>query len=210
MIHRVGLARWRPHLQGIRCFGHVRLYPIRHGLSRLFPEGKWRGIESSAHQQRTHPAVADSAAGQRALVPDGSGSSEKVKVLASCLHGVDHELVATVEAKDHDLQKAATPVEAEEQLACWTDLAQVADEECVFSGIDSVIRINSVFARGAVDLQATYTRMAARIASERLTWSRSARSTSAARRVSSMRTGTTFPGPSPAGFRPRLRSRSTS
>ena len=33
-------------LHGIRCLGHLRPYWIGHGLSRLFPEGRWRVVES--------------------------------------------------------------------------------------------------------------------------------------------------------------------
>jgi len=72
---------------------------------------------------------------------------------------VDQELIATVEAKDHDLKKAASRVEPEAQLSCWTVLVlvlvQVADEDGMLGGMDGVIRIDSVLTRGVVHLHAT-------------------------------------------------------
>lgn len=70
-------------------------------------------------------------------------------------HGVDQEFVATVKAKHHNLEKAASRVEPEAQLTCRTVLVQVAHVDGMLGGMDGVIRINSVLTRGVVDLQAT-------------------------------------------------------
>jgi len=63
---------------------------------------------------------------------------------------VYQELVAAVEAQHDDLQKSALGIETQAKLTCWIVLVQVADEYCVFSGMDSIIRFNSVFAGGIV------------------------------------------------------------
>lgn len=63
-------------------------------------------------------------------------------------------LVAAVEPKNDDLQKSSTCVETEAQLTCWAVIVEVADEQCVFSGMDSVVGFNSVFAGGFVGLHA--------------------------------------------------------
>jgi len=68
---------------------------------------------------------------------------------------VDQQLVATVEAKHHDLEKTASRVEPEAQLTCWTVLLQVADKNGMLGGMEGVIRINSVLPCGVVDLHAT-------------------------------------------------------
>ena len=68
---------------------------------------------------------------------------------------MNQKLVTVIEAKHHNLEQTAGSVKPESQLACRAVLVQVADEDGVLGGVDSVIRINSVFARGVVNLHAT-------------------------------------------------------
>lgn len=67
---------------------------------------------------------------------------------------VDQEFVATVEAKHHDLEEAAGRVEPEAELTGRIVLVKLVDENGMLCGIDRVIRIDSVLARGVVDLHA--------------------------------------------------------
>ena len=82
-------------------------------------------------------------------------SVEEVEVLAACLHGVNHELVAAVEAEHDDLEEAAGGVESEAQLPGRAVIVKVADEHGMLGGMDGVIRRDSVPASGVVDLHAT-------------------------------------------------------
>ena len=114
--------------------------------------------------------------------------------------------------KHNQLKKATGGVEPRPQLALRTLLIKVGDEDrmfsrmsAVFSG-DSMPQRRSVNPHYAASIQAF---TAARITSERLTCSRSARAVSWASRASSIRTATISPGPSPTGRRPRFRNRST-
>lgn len=116
---------------------------------------------------------------------------EEVEVLAPCFHGVDQQLAAAVELQDDDLQQTTRRVEPEAELSCRTVLVQVTDEDRALGSVDGVMGIDPVPAGGGVDPHATYARIAALITSDRLTWSRSARSPSSASNVSSRRTGTT-------------------
>ena len=156
---------------------------------------------------------ADQFHGPSTPVPETLGvSHDQVDVLRPSLHGVDEQLGATVEAKHNQLKKATGGVEPQPQLALRTLLIKVGDEDrmfsrmsAVFSG-DSMPQRRSVNPHYAASIQAF---TAARIASERLTCSRSARAVSWASRASSIRTATISPGPSPTGRRPRFRNRST-
>ena len=69
---------------------------------------------------------------------------------------------------------------------------------------------DAMLERRVVDFHATKARTAERMISERLVPSSSARWSTAATRLSSMRTGTTLAAPSPRGRRPRFFSTSTS
>jgi hypothetical protein len=104
-----------------------------------------------SHRVNRHPLMPLSA---RSCRFEG-GSVEKVEVLASRLHGVDQQLVATVKAKHHDLEQAASRVEPEAQLTCRAVFVQVDDKNGMLGGMDGVIRINSVPMRGVVDPHAT-------------------------------------------------------
>ena len=68
---------------------------------------------------------------------------------------MNEKLVPVVEAMHHNLQKTAGGVKPESQLACRAVLVQVTDEDRVLGGMDSVIRINPVLARGVVNIHAT-------------------------------------------------------
>jgi hypothetical protein len=82
-------------------------------------------------------------------------SVEEVEVLASCLHGVDHEFIAAVEAEHDDFEEAAGGVESEAQLPGGAVGVQVADEDGMLGGMDGVLRVDAVLACGIVDPQAT-------------------------------------------------------
>ena len=61
-------------------------------------------------------------------------------MLAACLHGVNHELVAAVEAEYHDLEEATGAVESEPQLPGRAVFIQVADVHSMLGGMDGIIR----------------------------------------------------------------------
>ena len=88
-------------------------------------------------------------------MPRRVGSVEQLEVLASCLNRVDQKLVAAVETKNHDLQKAALGIEPQAQLTRRTVFVQVADLDGMLRGMDGAVRIDSVPARGVVDFHAT-------------------------------------------------------
>lgn len=84
-----------------------------------------------------------------------AGSVEKVEVLAARLHGVNHELMAAVEAEYHDLEESAGGVEPEARLPGRAVFIQLADEHGMLGGMDGIIWRDAVPARGVVDLHAT-------------------------------------------------------
>ena len=129
--------------------------------------------------------------------------------MRTCLRGMNEKLVTAVESKNDKFEEATVGVEAEPELPCGVVVTYICVKNAVFGSMnagfcaDAVLQCGRMRSHYAASSQA---RTAARIASERLTCSRSAREANAFKRVASMRTGITSPGPSPIGRRPLLRS----
>ena len=137
---------------------------------------------------------------------------QQVVVLRTCLHGVDHELVPVVELQDNEFQETSGFIEAKPELPCRIVIVELGDVRRLGRGGENALRIDPVLEGRRVNCHyaaPSHARMAARMASDRVTCSASARAPSASRRSASRRTGTTVLGPSPRGCRPRLRSSST-
>ena len=83
------------------------------------------------------------------------GSVQEVQVLSACLHRMNQQLVAAVEAEHHDLEEAARHVESEAQLPGRSVVVQIGYEDGVLGSVDGVSGINSVLEGGVVDLHAT-------------------------------------------------------
>ena len=121
---------------------------------------------------------------------------------------MDEQLVATVEAEHDELQQSAGGVETQAELTGWALVVQIGRVDGMFGRVDAVLLRDAVLTCGLMDLHATcaQARTAARIASERLTFSRLARTVSASRSSGSSRTGTTVLAPAPSDGLPRRRS----
>ena len=115
---------------------------------------------------------------------------------------MNEKLVTAVESKNDKFEEATVGVEAEPELPCGVVVTYICVKNAVFGSMnagfcaDAVLQCGRMRSHYAASSQA---RTAARIASERLTCSRSAREANAFKRVASMRTGITSPGPSPIG-----------
>ena len=68
---------------------------------------------------------------------------------------MDQQLVAAVEAQDDHLEQPARGVEAETQLPSRAVVVQVAEEDGMLGGVDSVVRTYAVALRRGVDPHAT-------------------------------------------------------
>lgn len=139
-------------------------------------------------------------------------SLQEVEVLRASLHGMNEQLIPTVEAQDNQFQEPTVRVETQPELARGVVVVQTSDIYVMLCRVDAIVFADPVFERGFMRLHATWVqaRTASRIASERETCSCSARAFNAFNNASSIRTGTTAPGPSPTVGRPRLRNLSTS
>lgn len=82
-------------------------------------------------------------------------SVEKVEILRSGLHGVDQKFVAAVETKHDDFEQTPGRLEAEAKLTRRIVLVQLADEDGMLGGMDSVIGIDTVLAGRMVNFHAT-------------------------------------------------------
>ena len=68
---------------------------------------------------------------------------------------MDQQLVAAVEAQNDDLEQPTRGVEAETQLPSRAVVIQVAEEDGVLGGVDSVVRTYAVALCRGVDPHAT-------------------------------------------------------
>lgn len=125
---------------------------------------------------------------------------------------MNEQLVPAVEAQDNQFQEPTVRVETQPELARGVVVVQTSGLYVMLCRVDAIVFADPVFERGFMRLHATWVqaRTASRIASERETCSCSARAFNAFSNASSIRTGTTAPGPSPTVGRPRLRNFSTS
>ena len=122
---------------------------------------------------------------------------------------MNEKLLTTVKSKNDKLEEATVGVEDEPELPCWIVVIYIRFKHAVFGSMNASFRADAVLQCGRMRSHyaaSSQARTAARIASERLTWSSSARAANAFKRVASIRTGITSPGPSPIGRRPLLRS----
>lgn len=138
-------------------------------------------------------------------------SLQLVEVPGTSLHGVDDQLITVVIDEDDQFQEATSWVDRDHQPATRVVLVVKGDVSSAHGRPRSERRhrrdgrVGSACGRrSAGHTLRTHSRTAARTASERVARpSASALAVSAARVASSSRTGTTTPGPSPTGGRPR-------
>ena len=137
-------------------------------------------------------------------------SVDQIKKMTTRLHRMDEQLVTAVEGENDEFQKPSLAVETHDELLGWYIVVRPALVDPVVGSVKCVRSTDAMLERRVVDFHATKARTAERMISERLVPSSSARWSTAATRLSSMRTGTTRAAPSPMGRRPRFFSTSTS
>ena len=85
----------------------------------------------------------------------GVRSVQQAQVGGACLHCVDDQLVAAIEAQDDDLEDAASGVEPQTELAGRVTLVRFTGIRPVCGSVDGILRSHAVLERGRVDLHAT-------------------------------------------------------
>src|SRR6185312_723044 len=132
-------------------------------------------------------------------------SGKQFEHLVSCFHGVNCELVSTVEYEHNRLQKPPLCVEPETKLPGRTALIEFLDPKRPHGRLNDVFRCYAMLQRGGVNLHAADAASASRMISERVFPSRVARASMADNSSAVRRSAITCDGSAPRPGRPRPR-----
>lgn len=156
--------------------------------------------------QRSTPQGALSGTCDRSAARTRLRLGQKVPVLSSGGHGMDHQLLATFKDQHNGLKQAGPGVEAKPQLTMRPVIfLKRFDPLAPVGCLGRILGQYAVLECAGVDLHAAKSVRARRIASERDRCSRSATSSSAATSSAVRRTATTCIGSAPRPGRPRPR-----
>ena len=150
---------------------------------------EWKSISAAQRTLNECWSVPDQPAAGNLSESAAFRLGQKVKILRTCLHGMNEKLVALSNRRRTKFDEANVGVEAEPELPCCIVIVNICHKDAVFGSISSVFCADDVLQCGRIRLHygaSSQARTAARIASERLRCSRSARVANAFNRVASM------------------------